>query len=180
MSDDIAEHVAHAYQRTHAHLLESVVDLADQELGWTAAPGTPSVGFHLWHVARWSDFLHEVLSGVGGQLWDSEGLALAWGLDDAGLGYAATGMGMDDDASARLALPPKALLLGYVRKTFSVADEAVGFLDERGMQMVYSGSRAAEYYGGEYPFSYNVLRELRHQNRHLGMIECLRGIMGLR
>ena len=61
----------------------------------------------------------------GVQIWEAEGLAARWGFDSARLGYAETGMLMDDDAAGRLPLPSKDALLDYARRTFA-APQASG------------------------------------------------------
>ncbi len=178
MSKGIAAVIADAYRRTHGHVLELVNDLPDELLVRRAGPSSPSVAFHLWHLARWADFLQEVLHGPGSQLWDKEKVAASWGLrhpSGAGLGYAETGMGMDDEAAANLSLPPKSVLFNYVRRAFGAAEEAVAAVDDQKLNSVYTGPRAADYFSGEKSLAYVILRSLRHENRHLGMIECLLG-----
>src|SRR5207342_1170882 len=92
----------------HEAFLDAVGDL--DEGSFHARPGAkaPSIAFHLWHTARWADafqgrfgsFAPQLARFAGReQIWDARDLAAAWGLGDV-LGEQATGMGLDDDASA--------------------------------------------------------------------------------
>jgi hypothetical protein len=180
MNETMSTIVTQAFQRTHGHVLEAAEGLSQVQLTWRPGPIAPPIAFHVWHLARWADFLQEILSVAGSQLWVQEGLAVKWGLREDVLGYAETGMGMGDDASANLTLPAKVVLLDYARQAFELADHEVAKLDPVDFDQGCASPRAAEYFGGEPTLGYVLLRELRHENRHLGMIECLRGIQGLR
>ena len=48
-------------QKTHQRLLEIVDDLSEPQLIWRPGPHAPSIGFHLWHMARWADRLQATL-----------------------------------------------------------------------------------------------------------------------
>lgn len=170
--------IAESYRRTHRQVLDLMEPVSDEGMAWRAGHSSPSIAFHLWHTGRWADFLQEVLNGSGSQLWEREGFAERWKLRKGSLGYADTGMGLDDEAAAVLALPDKAMLLEYVRQAFVEAEQAVDRVDERRLESLYSGPRAAEYFGGGLSLGHIILRSLRHENRHLGMIEGLLGLPG--
>ena len=179
MSWDFSGTVADAYARAHEQTLRLVDDLSNEQLTWRAGPAAPSIGFHLWHIARWADFLQGVIIGPGTQVWEVDKVVQQWGFAKGDLGFAETGMGMDDDAFASLPLPAKALLLDYVRRAFAGAEEAVASIDDEQLHQMYAGPRAEEYYRGEVSYGNLILRSVRHENRHLGMIECLRGVQGV-
>ena len=130
----IAESLAKAYALNHRNALEAVAELDDDQLRWRP-PRSNSVAFNLWHMARWADHLQSILStitpamrqriGAQPEIWARENVAASWGFPVASLGTAETGMGMDEDASARLVLPTKAELLSYVEGAFEAADSAV-------------------------------------------------------
>lgn len=152
-----------------------------------------SIAFNLWHVARWADWLQCTLSssteglrkGIGprDEIWVSEGLAARWGLAEATLGNSQTGMGMDDSASAALALPPKADVVAYAERAFAAVDAVLAALNDDALDApaVIPRERVPWIRAVE-PLTvmYWLLIYLDHGARHLGMVEALRGLAGLR
>jgi hypothetical protein len=165
-------------------VLRLVEDLSDEQLT-ASTPHSPSIAFHVWHVSRWADLLQARMPGMtemlgrtlgeGKQIWDDEHLSEQWGLARLDLGGDATGMGMDDDVSAALPLPPKDRLLDYARRAFEAANRAVDAADEEQLR-----ESCTDLYGRKTSVGAAVLGHLAHVNRHLGMIEALRGVRGLR
>ena len=174
----------YAVRRTHEAILRIVEDLTDEQVA-VGSPMSPSIAFHVWHVARWADLLQSRMPGmtpalrerlgVCQQLWDKERLAERWGFAGADLGGDATGMGMDDDVSASLPLPPKEQLLNYAGRAFEAANTAVEAADEDEMR-----ESCTDLYGRQTSVGATIISHLAHVNRHLGMIEALRGARGLR
>lgn len=111
MPESIMAEICEQYRNTHENLLDLIVDLTDEQIGWTPNATTPSIGFHVWHLARWADYLQEMINGRGSQLWEKEELAIRWNMETASLGYAQTGMSMDDKAAMMLRMPGKDLPL---------------------------------------------------------------------
>ncbi len=175
----------YATRRSHEAVLRIVADLTDEHLTWCAGPSAPSIAFHLWHMARWADLLQSRIPGMteelsrrlgqGDQLWERNGFAAGWGLDPAKLGEGATGMGMNDDVSVSLPLPDKEQLLDYARRAFEAANQAVAAVDD-----VQLRESCIDLYGRQTSVGAAVLGHLTHVNRHLGMIEALRGVLALR
>ena len=107
--------------QAHELIVKVTSDLSDEQLrrrpADVAPSVSPSIAWHLWHIARWADFLQASLPGMapelerrlgpGRQVWEVEGLAARWGLA-AAAGYRGTGMGLGDEESARLRLPDRA------------------------------------------------------------------------
>ena len=180
MSQNIQDLIVDAYRRTHDHALDLVSDLSDEQLVWQTGLVAPSIGFHLWHLARWADLVQEIIKGPGTQIWGKERLAGRWGFAALNLGYAETGMGMDDDFAARLSLPAKALLVNYARQVFTRANRAVATAAAQQIESLELTPLAAEYFGDDPALVHVILRMMRHDNRHVGMIEALRGIQGVR
>lgn len=172
---------------THDRLLQGTNDVTEAQFTQWPAPTAPSMGWHLWHVARWADRYQALLPAMaagyqrppehGRELWDMDALAARWGFDAASTGYGQTGMGMGHAAAATLPLPGKALLREYAGCAFA-AFEAVfrAMQDEqlrvRGPDLMYAGYQERERSVGE-----AILAHLTHASRHLGMIEALRGIV---
>ena len=163
------------YQRTHGRALGVVGELSDNQLKWRPNLTAPSIGFHIWHMARWADDLVETIKGSGSPIWQREGLAEVWGLIPSNLGQAETGAGMSDEMSAGLGLPAKDVILDYVRRAFSAANEAVSSIGESSFHRLgYSRG-----HGEEQPIGDIVVSAITHNNRHLGMMEALRGLLGM-
>ncbi len=178
MSNSIMAEIAKNYCDTQDDLLELVDGLTDEQITWTPNATTPSIGFHLWHMARWADYLQEMVNGRGSQLWEKENLAARWDLANAGLGYAQTGMGMDDSAAMTLRVPGKDLLLDYARRAFALAQQAVGTINDAAYFQVYEDLHGEGWHGGH--IGPIITTWLTHDNRHTGMIECLVGLQGMR
>jgi hypothetical protein len=135
------------------------------------------VGFHVWHLARWADYLQEIIHGRGSQLWEKEEMAARWNMETASLGYAQTGMSMDDQTATALRMPRKDLLLDYARRAFSLAEQAVDLIDDREFYRVYETLHGENWHEGH--IGPIILTWMEHDNRHLGMIECLIGVQGM-
>ena len=118
MSDSVMTTIARQYRETQEAILDLIDGLTDDQLAWSPNETTPSIGFHVWHLARWADYLQEMVHGRGNQVWEREDLAARWDLATAGLGYAQTGMGMDDSMANALCMPGKELLLDYALRAF--------------------------------------------------------------
>jgi hypothetical protein len=166
----------------HGSFLSSVDDL--HEGSFHASPGAkaPSIGFHLWHTARWADAFQARFGGFAPQLtrfagreqiWEARGLADAWGLGHV-LGKEATGMGLDDDASAALTIPGRDEVASYARDAFVAAEDVFAGVDDEELSVP-----TADFYDeGGWVVLDHFGWHLTHASRHLGMIEALRGVLG--
>lgn len=178
MAESPAATVALNYRRTHERALKLAEDLRQEQLVWRPGPKAPSIGFHLWHMARWADHLQAFLNNASQQIWEAQGLAQRWGFTQRALGHMDTGMGMDDDASASLPLPGKDALLDYARRAFAAADAAVEQVGVRRFDAPREDPRTS--WADAPTIGAVIIGNLAHDNRHLGMIEALRGVQGLR
>jgi len=174
MSQSIMAEIAIRYRQNQDSLLELVGGLGDDQIAWTPNATTPSIGFHLWHMARWADYLQELFHGPGSQIWEREDLATRWNLATDSLGYAQTGMEMDQASALALRLPTKDVLLDYVRRTFAAAQQAVATLGDSDFFAVYACFHGEVWHDGQ--IGPIVVTWMTHDNRHLGMIECLVGL----
>jgi hypothetical protein len=152
-------------------LLEAADGCADQDLVWRAGPTSPPIAFHLWHCGRWTDRWTQVVSGSE-QRWQREGLAKRWGFPGS-LGKGDTGMELSDDEAADLPFPPGQQLTAYLRGAFGDMDAAIAGIDDSALVVARD-----DLLGGEAPLGDSLIRHLAHTNRHLGMVEALRGIRG--
>jgi hypothetical protein len=177
MIDSPMGHIADYYRTRHTLILKVVAGLDEEQIAWRLNRTAPSIAFHVWHVARWADYLQAILAGTGIEIWEQEGLAARWGFRGADLGFAETGLGMDDDASAALPFPGKETLLDYARRAFAQADQVAGAIHADEFYRPVHDRHAVE--GEELAAGDAVLNWLVHDSRHLGMIECLVGLQGL-
>jgi len=166
------------YRTNQENLLELVEGLTEAQIAWTPNETTPSVGFHVWHLARWADYLQELINGRGSQLWEIEGLAARWNMEMKSLGYAETGMEMGAETAVALRMPEKkSILLAYARRAFSAAQQAVAKLSDNEFFDVYEGLHGENWHDGH--IGPILITWMTHDNRHLGMIECLVGVQGI-
>jgi hypothetical protein len=185
MDTTVLEVVKGMFAATHRRLLTAVEDLTDDHLAWRATPTSHSIGFELWHAARSNDGLAFRLAtltpalrervGPRSQIWMSEGLAAAWGLDPERLGRHQSGSGMGDEDAAGLRLPGKETLVGYARRAFAAAAEVVNAVDEREAVTMVPASG----WPGDQTVAWYVLFYYGHDNWVLGYIAALRRAQGL-
>lgn len=171
-----------AYKVNHKLILGLVESLTDEQILWKPAGYNNSIGFNLWHIARWSDnLIAEVLKefptlglDLGGatEIWEQESLAEKWGLPPV---LYPGGTGLSDEAVEGLRFPGKKEMIAYLRKTFSRTEEFIEKLDAR--------------YPGSEPITDEALQKtlteirwhlyyyLMHHCRHLGMMEALKGLL---
>lgn len=176
MTDSLMAELARQYRRAHENLLDLVDGLTEAQVSWTPRATTPCIGFHVWHLARWADYLQEIIHGRGSQLWEREQLAAQWDLETAGLGYAQTGMSLDEQTAVALRMPRKAVLLDYARRAFALAEQAVETIPDAGFYTVYETLHGENWRDGQIGPIFATW--LTHDCRHLGMIECLVGVQG--
>lgn len=177
MSTGIMAELAERYRVNQHSLLALVSGLTDEQLAWSPNTTTPSAGFHVWHLARWADYLQAIINGRGSQVWERQGLAAQWTLAAHGLGYAQTGMGMEAAEAADLPLPGRGRLLAYARSAFEAAQQAVARIDDGSFFDVYPGLQGENWHDGQ--IGPIVITWMTHDNRHLGMIEALTGLQGI-
>jgi len=183
MEDATVESLTGRVAFIHGAFLDAAGDLDEES--FRARPGAkaPSIAFHLWHTARWADAFQarfgsfaQQLSRFTGreQIWEARDLATAWGFGDV-LGKEATGMGLDDDASAALPLPGRDEVVSYARSSFAAAEEVFGGIDEDEFPLP-----TADFYDeGGWVVVDHFGWHLTHAARHLGMIEALKGVLGV-
>ena len=177
MSNGSMATIAGNYTTTHERILQAVEPLSQAELDWTGGPKAPSIAFHLWHTARYADYVAEVIWGPGSQIWEQEHLAELWGLS-ANLGPLGTGMEMDETTSTTLPLPSKQTLIEYAQRAFMHGNAAVQSITDEQFNEVHPDRYGTVY--KEHILGPTILTFLTHSNRHLGMIEAIKGIQGMR
>ena len=167
---DAPNPTAFRMQQAYRWVREVVTDLSEEHLRWQPNSTTPSIRFHLFHVARWADDLHQQLSGADRQVWHAEGIAARWGLDRAALGFGESGAMLDDESAMGLLLPDREILWAYCDRVLAAADQALAAVGDEEMRRTVTDAD-----GGSSPLGTSIAGQLSHTARHLGMIECLPG-----
>jgi hypothetical protein len=171
----------HSFKDIHSVVLNLADELNDEQLNWKPEGYSTSIGFHLWHLARESDYLRAAILqhfpgvlpevGDGKEIWESESLAPKWGFPE-GL-HQTVGTGLSDEIAATLPIPAKDELLGYLRKSYEALEFFIEQLDTK-----YSTFQNVdeELQKKIERIRLNLLVFLSHDCRHLGMMECLKGL----
>jgi hypothetical protein len=181
MSTPALYDVLHSYKDIHKVVLGLAEDLNDEQLRWKPEGYSTSIGFHLWHLARESDYLKAAILhhtpqlvpefGDGKEIWEKEGLARKWGFPEEL--HKTVGTGLSDETAASLPIPAKGDLLSYLRDSYEAIECFIESLDTK-----YSTFENME---EELKLKMEMIRRnllvfLTHDCRHLGMMECLKGL----
>ncbi len=159
-------------RQAHDRLVEIVSDLNDDQLAWSPQPGAHSLGFVIWHIARCDDNYLRVHIQGRQEIWQEERWYDRWNMDPE-----STGMLLSDDQAADLVLPAKADIVDYCRRVWDEVDDFVAGLGSSGMaQTVRNIPRTTDMTIGQIIVSHIA----GHDNRHLGEMEYIKGLMGMR
>ena len=171
-----------AYKINHKLILGLAESLSDDQILWKPEGYNNSIGFNLWHIARWSDnLIAEVLKefpeldldlGDGTEIWEQEALAEKWGLPPV---LYPGGTGLSDEAAHGLRFPAKEEMIAYLRKTFVWTEEFIEKFDAR-----YPSSQSIADEKLQKTLTdvrWNLYYYLMHHCRHLGMMEALKGLL---
>src|SRR6266498_395683 len=115
--------VLYSFKDIHKVVLGLADDLTDEQLKWKPEGYSTSIGFHLWHLARESDYLKAALLehypqigpdfGNAKEIWARDNLAEKWGFPTEL--HATVGTGLSDEVAANLPIPQNDELLNYLR-----------------------------------------------------------------
>lgn len=170
-----------SFRDIHKVVLTLAESLDDAQLQWKPEGYSTSIGFHLWHLARESDYLKAAILqhvpqlvpefGDGLEIWQKESLARKWGFPE-GL-HETVGTGLSDETAAGLPIPNKNELLIYLRSSYEIIETFIEALDAKYPDF----DRIDENFRKEIEMiRRNLLVFLTHDCRHLGMMECLKGL----
>ncbi|MBI2983853.1 MAG: DinB family protein [Chloroflexi bacterium] len=178
MSGDAIELARHRAKLVHQQILKAVDGLTDDQLAWRPVPRAHSLGWTLWHLARGADAFQASVPHPEPrpQIWQTEGLADKWSFAEALMGTNGLGTGVDDDVAATLQPPPKGALVDYAKKTFGALDAIVDHLDED----LWCREHISMFFDGPATVGRSVIAAISHDSRHLGEMEYIKGLMGLR
>ena len=169
------------FKEIHKVVLNLADGLTDEQLNWKPEGYSTSIGFHLWHLARESDYLKAAimqrfpwleleLEGTG-EIWARENLAVKWGFPVEA--HETVGTGLSDEVAANLPIPKKDELLGYLRNSYDAIEEFVELLDTKYADFENADEELRKKIER---VRLNLLVFLTHDCRHLGMMECLKGL----
>ena len=169
------------FKDIHKVVLEFAESIDEDQLHWRPRGYSTSIGFHLWHLARESDYLKAVIlertpqlvEGFGEpkEIWEREGLAQKWSFPTQL--NATVGTGLSDEMAATLPIPKKDELTDYLCRSYEALEQFVELLDER-----YPNFNGVdeELMKKLQNIRLDLLIFLSHDCRHLGMMECLKGL----
>ena len=166
------------YQLTHDRLLKASEDISPEQFARSVGLSLHSVAWQLWHAARWDDFFAAHLQNdfggePSGQVWDRQDLARRWRLVAGTMGRRDAGTGMDDSAADQMRFPEQSEVIGYARDAFAFARSAIAAIPADQLTSVAKDDADGDTYLD------NILIYYEHLNRHLGMIEAIRGLLSL-
>jgi DinB superfamily len=180
--------LATQYKRCHKAALAMVEELTEDHFRWRASRGPQSIGWNLWHIARWDDYLAEALVqhtpslshlGPARQQWNAGNFASRWGLDSADLGLEDGGTGLADLEAAAMTLPSKEAVVEYAEQAFEHLDSILPELDDSLIPQVLP-TITTEAFPTHDPYGVTVVEMFRHACEHLGTMQALKGMLGMR
>ena len=173
--------VLYSFKDIHKVVLELAESLDDVQLNWKPEGYSTSIGFHLWHLARESDYLKAAVLhhtpqfvpefGDGKEIWEKESLAQKWDFPE-GL-HETVGTGLSDEVAASLPIPKKDELLSYLRYSYEAIEQ---FIEQMDSNYTTFNDVDEELRKKIEMIRLNLLVFLTHDCRHLGMMECLKGL----
>ncbi|HMD80780.1 MAG TPA: DinB family protein [Anaerolineales bacterium] len=173
--------VLRSYKDIHKVVLNLGDGLTDEQLNWKPEGYSTSIGFHLWHLARESDYLKaaimqrfpglEIELEDTGEIWARENLAVKWGFPVEA--HETVGTGLSDEVAANLPIPKKDELLRYLRNSYDAIEEFVELMDTKYADFENADEELRKKIER---IRLNLLVFLTHDCRHLGMMECLKGL----
>ena len=140
--------------------------------------------WHLWHVARWSDIVQPTLFPIannesdlankGTELWIALGIADEWGFETQMPGKLGGVTGTGTAESSKLRLPDMIRIVGYARSSFELCEMRFSQIDDGIFESNFYDWDGVRLQVGDAMFGH-----ISHMNRHLGMIEAIKGVLGL-
>ena len=159
---------------------------------------TPSIAWHLWHIARWADRLQAGLSDRTGivdrsgamatERWARQNLIVEWDLDPSTLGVFEMGAEMNAKSVPLLSQQGKKRIMDYALLTFTDFDAIIKDFSDEELSLSMITATNVDFRPGvpgsltvPSPAEVCVIDDLLfhegHASRHLGMIEALRGLV---
>jgi len=183
----------------HEMLLSATRNLTESQFSFQPQnKTTPSIAWHLWHIARWADRQQAGLSDRSGMVdrsgvmaterWARQNLTIEWGLDPSTLGVFEVGSEMNAESVPLLSRLGRARIMEYAVSAFSDFDSIVKNISDEELCLPLKTATNVDFKPGV-PGSLTVISPAEvcviddllfhegHASRHLGMIEALRGLV---
>jgi hypothetical protein len=180
--------IASRYRTCHEAALTMVDELSVNQFEWRPTKGPQSIAWNLWHIARWDDYLAEVLVkqtpslrhlGPPKQVWKELNLATRWGLGSADLGLEDGGTGLADGQAAAMKFLSKEAVVEYAGGAFEHLDSVLPELDDTLIRLLLP-TVTTEAFPMHDSYGVTVMEMFRHACEHLGTMQALKGMLGLR
>ena len=160
-----------AMKSAHKSLLDVIEDLTDEQLHFRPLDQGNHIAFIIWHYVRTEDMVLNFLLQKKKPVWNEEGWDEKLGMDPR-----AQGTGMTDEQAAAIKIQDKSAFLKYVENTFSSSEAYLDGLKDEDLDQVHElavmGKRSLyEVVGGTI---------LQHSANHIGEIQYVRGLQGLK
>jgi hypothetical protein len=176
---DVLDLVKSRIKLVNKQALTLADSVSAEQMAWRPVPRAHSIGWTVWHMARSADRLGVELAAPGAgaaEVWITSDLARRWKLGPDVVGTNGVGTDVTDDVAARMAPPPRAELLDYARRAFAAVESTVDALTSPALGREYDSGllERRETVGNA------LMVCLTHANRHLGELEYLKGLQGMK
>ena len=170
MSTTLVDFIRNGMRQLHSTYTDSIAELTDEQLHWRANDRGCPIAFALWHYYRTEDNIIQFVLQRKSTVWLDNGLDERFGLHRTAQG---TGMSLEDAQSVRL---PRDEFLKYMNDVAAATQAYLGGLDDEALTAMTTVKPL-----GEMPLSGAIgMMCLTHGFTHLGEIQHLRGLQGLR
>jgi hypothetical protein len=140
------------------------------------------------HIARWDDYLAEVLVektpsighlGPPRQVWKARNFTAGWDLSSVDLGLEEGGTSLTDLQAAAMVLPSNEAVTEYASEAFHHLDVILPELEDSLIPQILP-MVVTETFPTPEPYGDQIVEFLNHAYEHLGTMEALKGMLGLR
>ena len=168
---------------THNSIADTVANLDESVLCLSLAPTAPPIGWHVWHISRWADWLQASFPEHE-QIWESEDMTSTFKLDVKLLGPMQTGLTMPLHYATKIPQQiGKAPLFDYMNRVFAATENVLNNIElddlfkprESFAKWENVDGKIIRAKGKEVTLYYDIMYHFGHAGRHLGMIEALIG-----
>lgn len=167
----LVDFIRSGLRQLHATYRDAIADLSLDQLHWRANDHGCPIAFILWHYYRTEDNVIQFVIQRKPTVWLEGGWDKRFGLDRIAQG---TGMSLEDAQGLRI--NSKEDFLAYMDAVAKATDDYLATLDDEALQQKTTVKPL-----GEMPVR-NAIGDmcLTHGFTHLGEIQHLRGLQGLR
>ncbi len=167
----LVDFIRSGLRQLHGTYRDAIADLSLDQIHWRANDHGCPIAFILWHYYRTEDNVIQFVIQRKPTVWLEEGWDKRFGLDRIAQG---TGMSLEDAQGLRI--NSKEDFLAYMNAVAKATDDYLATLDDEALQQKTTVKPL-----GEVPVR-NAIGNmcLTHGFTHLGEIQHLRGLQGLR